>query len=132
MSLSQATTWLGYGAKPYKNAEGVPGEYYVPSPHPYQATLPGGIKVQEAYPGQYYSTSGFGQDGIDEGAHWMGNPLVTLAVVSAGGALMGAMLSKWQQPKVGRAAALGVATAVGAVLMTTGVAYLTLPQGQMV
>jgi hypothetical protein len=46
--------WLGHGAKPFTDAEAAPGTYYVPSPHPYQATLPGGIKVQEAYPGQYY------------------------------------------------------------------------------
>lgn len=62
-ATSPALNWLGYGARPYKNAEGAPGTYYVPSKHPYQATLTDGIQVQEAYPGQYYllrPTSGFG------------------------------------------------------------------------
>lgn len=54
-TLNPALNWLGYGAKPYRDAAAAPGTYYVPSKHPYQATLPDGIKVQEAYPGQYYT-----------------------------------------------------------------------------
>lgn len=53
-AASPLFNWLGYGARPYRDAEGAPGTYYVPSKHPYQATLADGIKVQEAYPGQYY------------------------------------------------------------------------------
>ena len=48
--------WLGYGARPYTHVEAAPGKYYVPSKHPFQATLSDGLKVQEAYPGQYYLT----------------------------------------------------------------------------
>lgn len=52
--MAVAPSWLGIGARPYKDAQAAPGTYYVPSKHPYRATLPGGIQVQEAYPGQYY------------------------------------------------------------------------------
>lgn len=89
--IDQAEQWLGYGAKPFLDAEAAPGTYYVPSKHPYQATLPGGLKVQEAYPGQYYEvdpTAGLGALAQLPFPRWMcavAGGLLTAGAAFAGG-----------------------------------------------
>jgi len=118
--MPQANTWLGHGARPYTDVEAAPGKYYVPSKHPYQATLPGGIKVQEAYPGQYYvpgpvgvrgGASGFGQVPAIALAPWI-CALIGAAIGGAGGFYGGKALSKGPaKKKTGMYAGAGGAAA---------------------
>ena len=48
---------VGTPSRPYVNALATPGTYYHPGSHPYTRRLPGGLEVQDAYTGQYYSLS---------------------------------------------------------------------------
>jgi hypothetical protein len=128
VSVAQATTWLGHGAHPYPYAEGAPGEYYVPSAHPYQTTLTDGVKVQEAYPGQYYVLPGAsGVGSLEEFGTAIGGVVGSAAMLmvvgtsAAAGALYGAVegVGAWRGAKIAGVATLGALVTMAIVATAT-------------
>jgi hypothetical protein len=89
----------------------MPGTYYHPGAHPYTSRLPGGITVQEAYPGQYYVP----HPGMSGLAVLPYNPLICALVgaIAGGGAGFGAMKVAKKKPAV--AGAIG-GTIVGGIV----------------